>query len=204
MALIYAKIAGKMRELTFRALVKNMHQGRIARTMEDEKFKRLKVFLEQKLKGTKFTTFKCLEREARSLAAQRIKNNAMAKRVAAFLEMKIKGIKFAQFSAFKRFAKEMAAERAEEERLARLIAERDSQSLHRLRVFLSGKEARMKYSMFSYWKWMTTHNQERAMEKTLEAKRKEREALEAELRKLEHKAGIYSTSDVEADLANAN
>merc|ERR1712025_444962 len=90
------------------------------------------------------------------------------------------------------------------ERLARLIAERDSQSLHRLRVFLSGKEARMKYSMFSYWKWVTTHNQERAMEKTLEAKRKEREALEAELRKLEHKAGIYSTSDVEADLANAN
>merc|ERR1712178_96302 len=57
----FARIAGKMKDLTFRALVKNMQMGRIARMGEDEKFKRLKVFLEAKLKGMKFSTFKCLE-----------------------------------------------------------------------------------------------------------------------------------------------
>jgi len=203
LSLIFAKMAGKMRDLTFRALVKNAQVGRIARLCEDEKFKRLKVFLERKIKGVKFATFKCLERESDQLAMKRIKNNECAKRVGAFLEMKMKGIKFAQFNSFKRYAKDAALERDEEDRLAKLIAQRDSQSLHRLRVFLQGKEARMKYTMFSYWKWLTTHNQERIMEKILAEKRKQREDLETKLRKLEHKVGIYSHGDLEGDKASA-
>jgi DNA phosphorothioation-dependent restriction protein DptG len=69
----FAKIAGKMKQLCFRALEKHMHMKRIASMGENERFKRLKVFLEGKLKGIKFSTFKALEREAKDLMARRIK-----------------------------------------------------------------------------------------------------------------------------------
>jgi hypothetical protein len=202
--LIFAKIAGKMKDLTFRALVKNMQMGRIARMGEDERFKRLKVFFEQKLKGVKFSTFKCLEREARQLKAGRIKNNSMAKRVAAFLEMKIKGIQFAIFSAFKRHAKDSKAERGEEDRLARLIAERDSQSLQRLKIFLQGKEARLKYAFFSFWVKAMHGSSEMRLRETLAEKRKKRQALESKLRDLERQLGSGGRGDVESQIADAN
>jgi len=201
--LIFAKIAGKMKDLTFRALVKNMQMGRIARMGEDERFKRLKVFLENKLKGVKFSTFKCLEREARAQKTGRIKGNAMAQKVAAFLEMKIKGIKFAIFSAFKRHAKDSALENAEKERLARLIAERDSQSLQRLKIFLQGKEMRLKYAFFSFWTQCMAGSTEFRMRELLAEKRKKRQALESQLRDLERQLGGRGSGDLEAQIADA-
>merc|ERR1740117_931241 len=130
-------------------------QCRIANMGEDERFKRLKVFLEAKLKGVKFATFKALEREMRDLVKARMKNNAAARRVGDFLEMKVKGVKFSILSAFKRHAKDAAGERGEQDCLADLIALRDSQSLQRLKIFLGGKEKRMKYGGFSWWSQIT-------------------------------------------------
>jgi len=187
--LIFAKIAGKMKDLTFRALLSNMQQARIARMGEDERFKRLKVFLEQKLKGVKYSTFQCLAREARQLMAARIKNNSMAKRVGAFLEMKIKGIKFAIVSAFKRHAKENAADNAEARRLAALMSERDTQSMQRLKIFLQGKEMRLKYAFFSFWVQCMAGSTQSKMMDILEGKRKEREAMEKKLQDMERQLG---------------
>lgn len=199
--LIFARLTGKMKDLTFRALVKNMQMGRIARMGEDERFKRLKVFLEAKLKGVKYSTFRCLEREARYLKSKRIKENSMAKRVAAFLEMKVKGVKFAIFSAFKRHAKDSALDQAEIDRLARLIAERDSQSLQRLKIFLKGKEHRLKYAFFSFWVAVMAGRTQYAMEQELADKRKKREALEAKLRDLQQQLGGGRLSgDIERQL----
>jgi len=202
--LIFARLTGKMKNLTFNALVKNMQTGRIERMSESEKFKRLKVFLEQKLKGMKYSTFKCMQREARQVKAARIKNNSMAKRVAAFLELKAKGIRFAIFSAFKRHAKDSASDRSEQDRLARLIAERDSQSLQRLKIFLSGKEMRLKYAFFSFWHKCLASSTEQGMRNLLEERRKQRAALEAKLRGLERELGSSSTAgDIDRTIAEA-
>lgn len=187
--LIFARVAGKMKQLTFEALHRNMRMERIARLGEDEKFKRLKVFLEAKLKGLKYTTFHCLLQEYRDTMTQRLKHNSLAKRVGAFLEMKAKGIKFAQFHAFKRFAHESSLERAEEKRLAEIIAMRDSAALHRLKVFLQGKEARLKFAFFSFWAKVVIGSTEATMRASLHAKQKERAALEAKLKELEAQLG---------------
>lgn len=187
--LIFARVAGKMKQLTFEALHRNMRMEKIARLGEDEKFKRLKVFLEAKLKGVKYATFHCLLQEYKDVMADRLKNNHLAKRIGAFLEMKAKGIKFAQFHAFKRYAHESAADRAEEQRLADIIAMRDSASLHRLKIFLQGKEARLKFAFFSFWAKAVIGSTEATMRSSLHAKQKERAALEAKLAELEAELG---------------
>merc|ERR1712070_203146 len=72
-----------------------------------------------------------------------------------------------------------AAERAEEERLAALIAERDSQSLQRLKVFLQGKERRQLYGMFSWWSNCTFNSKGKILQKELEKAKKARMEAEA-------------------------
>merc|ERR1711966_284751 len=59
----FARLTGKMMTLTFSALKKNVERKKIARLGEDERFKRLKAVLEQKLKGLKFSIFQGLKRE---------------------------------------------------------------------------------------------------------------------------------------------
>jgi hypothetical protein len=202
--LIFARLTGKMKDLTFRALVKHMQMGRIARMGDDERFKRLKVFLEAKLKGVKYSTFKCLERDAMGTKAMRIKNNRLAQRVAAFLEMKIKGLKYCQFNAFKRFFKDSKSDRAEADHLAKLIAERDSQSLQRLKIFLMGKEARLKYAFFSFWVKAMHGSTQARMEDALAEKRKKRKALEAKLAELEKQlGGGRLAGDIDRQLASS-
>jgi len=198
----FARIAGKMKELTFRALHQHMQMQRIARLGDDGRFKRLKVHLEAKLKGMKFSTFKCLEREARQLKAARIKNNDMAKRVGAFLEMKIKGVKYAIFSAFKRHAKDGAMDDAEAKRLAELIAARDSASMQRLKIFLQGKEMRLKYAAFSWWAKLQSGGAQMKMEADLASKQKVRKALQDQLAKLERELGVGG-GNIEAQLDQA-
>jgi len=202
--LIYARVAGKMKQLTFEALHRNMRMEKISRLGEDERFKRLKVFLEAKLKGVKYATFHCLLQEYKDTMAQRLKRNHMAKRVAAFLEMKSKGIKFAQFHAFKRFAHENASERDEERRLADIIGMRDSASMQRLKIFLQGKEARLKFAFFSFWAKAVIGSTEATMRSSLHAKQKERAALEEKLRQLEAQLGGPVGVETEREIQEMN
>ena len=69
---------------------------------EDEKFKRLRVFLEAKLKGVKYSTFQALHREYIDIKKKEMLNNERAKKVGKYLEMVARGLTGRQFSAFKR------------------------------------------------------------------------------------------------------
>merc|ERR1712010_355321 len=89
-----------------------------------------------------------------------------------------RGLTARQFGAFKRYLFIARAEREEEARLMALIAERDSQSLQRLKVFLQGKEKRILYGMFSWWSNCTFNSNGKILQKELEKAKKAR--LEAE------------------------
>jgi hypothetical protein len=164
--------------MCFAGWKKFYQEARMAALGEDERFKRLKVFLEAKLKGAKYATFKALQREYIDLKKAQMGNNERAKKVAQYLEMIARGIVARLFSAFKRNAFLIKQERAEEERLMKLIMERDSQSLQRLKIFLMGKEKRMMYGGFSWWSNCTFNSKTKVMEREVEKARKAR--IEAE------------------------
>merc|ERR1711937_915925 len=156
--------------------------GRKSRSIKDqmelERYKRLKVFLEAKLKGVKFATFKALHREYLDLKKSQMLNNDRAKKVAQYLEMIARGLQARLFGAFKRYQFLMKAERDEEARLAALIAERDSQSLQRLKIFLGSKEKRMKYGGFSWWANCTFNSKTKVLLREVEKAKAARIAAE--------------------------
>merc|ERR1712159_394513 len=174
----FARLNGKFKDMCFSGWKKFYQNAKIAALGEDERFKRLKVFLEAKLKGVKYATFKALHREYIDLKKAQMGNNERAKKVAQYLEMIARGIVARLFSAFKRFRFLARQEREEEARLAALIAERDSQSLQRLKIFLMGKEKRMLYGGFSWWSNCTFNSKTKVMEREVEKARKAR--MEAE------------------------
>merc|ERR1719178_530471 len=57
----FARLNGKFKDMCFAGWKKFYQEARIANLGEDERFKRLKVFLEAKLKGAKYATFKALQ-----------------------------------------------------------------------------------------------------------------------------------------------
>jgi hypothetical protein len=175
----FARLNGKFKDMCFSGWKKFYQNAKIAALGEDERFKRLKVFLEAKLKGVKFATFKALHREYLDLKKAQMNNNERAKKVAKYLEMIARGLVHRQFSAFKRNQFLARAERDEEARLAALIAERDSQSMQRLRLFLSSKEKKAMYGMFSWWSNCTFNSKGRILQKELEKAKKARMEAEA-------------------------
>jgi len=174
----FARLNGRFKDMCFSGWKKFYTRKKMEAMGEDERFKRLKVFLEAKLKGTKFATFRALHREYIDLRKSQMLNNERAKKVGTYLEMIARGLTGRQFGAFKRYVFVARAERAETDRLAALIAERDSQSLQRLKVFLSGKEKRQLYGMFSWWSNCTFNSKGKILQKELEKAKKAR--LEAE------------------------
>jgi hypothetical protein len=174
----FARLNGKFKAMCFSGWKKFYQEAKIAALGEDERFKRLKVFLEAKLKGVKYATFKALHREFIDLKKMQMLNNERAKKIGTYLEMIARGIVARLFGAFKRYRFIAKAERDEEERLMKLIAERDSASLQRLKVYLMGKEKRMIYGAFSWWSNCTFNSKTKVMEREVEKARKAR--IEAE------------------------
>merc|ERR1719453_2050336 len=172
----FARLNGKFKDMCFRGWKKFYQNAKIAALGEDERFKRLKVFLEAKLKGVKYATFKALHREFMDLKKMQMFNNEKAKKVAILLEKIGKGLVARIFSAFKRFSFESKKEKAEADRLAALIAESDNQALQRLKIFLGSKEKRMKYAGFSWWSNCTFNSKTKVLEKEVEKVRKAKEA----------------------------
>merc|ERR1711990_1332130 len=138
----FARLNGRFKDMCFKGWKKFYQEAKIRNMGEDERFKRLKVFLEAKLKGMKYATFKALHREMLDIQKMAMFNNDKAKKVAMFLETIARGIVARLMGAFKRNAFICKQERAEEERLAALIANSDSAALQRLKIFLQGKEKR--------------------------------------------------------------
>merc|ERR1712017_39531 len=98
----FAKLNGKFKDMCFSGWKQFYQVQKMAALGEDERFKRLKVFLEAKLKGVKFATFKALHREYIDLKKAQMGNNERAKKVAQYLEMIARGLQARLFSAFKR------------------------------------------------------------------------------------------------------
>merc|ERR1711998_336388 len=175
----FARLNGKFKDMCFAGWKKFYQTAKMAALGEDERFKRLKVFLEAKLKGVKFATFKALHREFIDLRKAQMLNNERAKKVAKYLEMIARVLVHRQFSAFKRNQFLARAEREEEARLAALIAERDSQSMQRLKLYLASKEKKAMYGMFSWWSNCTFNSKGRILQKELEKAKKARMEAEA-------------------------
>merc|ERR1711998_485105 len=175
----FARLNGKFKDMCFSGWKKVYQTAKMAALGEDERFKRLKVFLEAKLKGVKFATFKALHREFIDLRKAQMLNNERAKKVAKYLEMIARVLVHRQFSAFKRNQFLARAEREEEARLAALIAERDSQSMQRLKLYLASKEKKAMYGMFSWWSNCTFNSKGRILQKELEKAKKARMEAEA-------------------------
>merc|ERR1711998_128973 len=175
----FARLNGKFKDMCFAGWKKFYQVAKMSNLGEDERFKRLKVFLEAKLKGMKFATFKALHREFIDLKKAQMLNNERAKKVGTYLEMIARGLTARQFGAFKRFQFLMKAERDEEARLAALIAERDSQSMQRLKLYLSSKEKKAMYGMFSWWSNCTFNSKGKILQKELEKAKKARMEAEA-------------------------
>lgn len=131
------------------------------------------------MKGMKFATFKALHREYLDIKKKAMLNSDRAKKIGTYLEMIARGLTARQFNAFKRYQFLIRSERDEEARLMALIAERDSQSLQRLKVFLMGKEKRMLYGGFSWWSNCTFNSKAKILQKELEKAKKARIEAEA-------------------------
>merc|ERR1712216_111547 len=201
----FARLNGKFKDMCFSGWKKFYQNAKIAALGEDERFKRLKVFLEAKLKGVKFATFRALHREFIDPRKAQMNNNERAKKIGTYLEMIARGIVARLFGAFKRYRFIAKAERDEEERLMKLIAERDSASLQRLKVYLMGKEKRMIYGAFSWWSNCTFNSKTKVMEREVEKARKAR--IDAEKACEDLKASMSSdarTADAQAKLADAD
>merc|ERR1719199_2314910 len=81
----FARLNGKFKDMCFRGWKKFYQNAKIAALGEDERFKRLKVFLEAKLKGVKYATFKALHRECMDIRKAQMANNERVKKVAQYL-----------------------------------------------------------------------------------------------------------------------
>ena len=175
----FARLNGKFKDMCFSGWKKFYTNARMSNLAEDEKFKRLRVFLEAKLKGAKFATFQALHREYLDIKKKAMLNNDRAKKVAKYLEMIARGLIARQFGAFKRFVFLRRAEKAEEDRLAKLIAESDSQALQRLKIFMGSKEKKQLYGLFSWWANCTFNSKTKILQKEYEKMKKARIEAEA-------------------------
>jgi len=199
--LYFAKMAGKMKSLTFTALNKQAMVGRMSRQLEGEKFKKLKAFLQAKMKGIKYATFAALAQEARDIKMRRLLNNEKAVKVGAFIAGLMKGKIWSLFNAFQRHATMKKAERAEIERLKALLAMNDSASMQRLKIFLSGKEKRLKFMAFSWWVKTKATTALAKMEDELSAKIRARKAMEEKLKAAQGQLGGFSVGRLDEEQA---
>jgi len=199
----FARLNGKFLDMCWRGWRKFVQDEKLRNMGEDERFKRLKTFLGAKLKGMKYAVFHGLCREAKDNKKMAMMNSDKAKKVACYLEMICRGIVQRIFGAMKRYRFMAKQLREEEERLAALLADKHSQSLQRLKIFLSGKEKRMLYGGFRWWQNCTVNSKFGIMEREVDRARKARIAAEEECAAL--KASLENSgakSELEAKLAD--
>jgi len=198
----FARLNGKFLDMCWRGWKKFVQDEKLRMMGEDERFKRLKTFLGAKLKGMKYAVFHGLVREAKDNKKMAMMNSDKAKKVACYLEMICRGIVQRIFGAMKRYRFMAKQEREEQERLAALLADKHSQSLQRLKIFLAGKEKRMLYGGFRWWQNCTVNSKFGIMEREVDRARKARIKAEEECAAL--KASLDNSgakSELEAKLA---
>jgi hypothetical protein len=152
----FARIAGKMKQMCFKALVTKTNQIKAIRMLESEAGQRLKAFLAGKLASTLRKCYQGILGNHRRIEAENIKNNDNAKKVGLLLEKIARGLVHRQFAGFVRFHLQMKEERAAEAALNERLAMMDELNKAKLRIFLDAKRLGKMSTFFAHWKniWM--------------------------------------------------
>jgi hypothetical protein len=192
----FAKIAGKMKNMCFKALVVKTNQAKAMRLLESEAGQRLKAFLAGKLQGTLRKCYQAIIGNHRRIEQENMKNNDNAKKVALLLEKLARGIVHRQFSAFVRFYMLAKEERAAEAALNERLAMMDELNKAKLRIFLDAKRLGKMSVFYAHWKNIWMNRELIELYEMLEKEEELRKAAEEELERLKSASG--SASDAAA------
>merc|ERR1719454_2729796 len=202
----FARLAGKMKQICFKALVTKTNQIKAIRMLESEAGQRLKAFLAGKLASTLRKCYQGILKNHRRIEAENIKNNDNAKKVGLLLEKIARGIVHRCFSAFNRYYMEQKEFRAAEAALAERLAMMDELNKAKLRVFLDAKRLGKMSTFFKHWANIAQNAALIELYEMLEKEEALRKA-EEELARLQGDSadGNAAASDAEAavDAANA-
>merc|ERR1719473_2086246 len=203
----FAKIAGQLKSMCFKALVVKTNQMKTMRMLEGEAGQRLKAFLASKLASTLRKCYQAIITNHRRIECENMKNNDNAKKVALLLEKLARGIVHRCFSAFNRHFQLAAEFRAAEAELAARLAQMDDLNKAKLRVFLDAKRLGKMSSFFKHWSNIAQNAALIELYEMLEKEEALRKAAEEELARLQGDSadGNAAASDAEAavDAANA-
>merc|ERR1711935_1005358 len=147
----FARIAGLMKEVTFKGLCVHARQSKATKLLDSEAGKRLKVFLASKLASVLRKAYTAIIRNHDNIAAENMKNNDKAKKVGLMLEKIARGLVHRCFNAFIRHFQDCAEERAAQDAINAALAGMDEANKAKLRVFLMGKEKQKMMMFFKQW-----------------------------------------------------
>jgi hypothetical protein len=185
----FARLAGKMKNICFKALVVKSNQAKALRLLDSEAGQRLKAFLAGKLQGTLRKCYQGILTNHRKIEQENMKNNDNAKKVALLLEKIARGIQHRQFSALVRHAMTAKEERAAEAALNERLAMMDELNKAKLRIFLDAKRLGKMSTFYAHWKNIWMNRELIELYEMLEKEEEMRKAAEEELERLQNQSG---------------
>jgi hypothetical protein len=185
----FAKLAGKMKNICFRALVVATNQSKVMKALEGEAGQRLKAFLAGKLQGTLRKCYQGLINNHRAIECENMKNNGNAKKVALLLEKLARGLVHRQFMGLVRYHLLMQEERAAEAAIAERLGMMDELNKAKLRIFLDGKRLGKMSTFYAHWKNIWINRELVELYEMLEEEERLRKAAEEELGRLQGDTG---------------
>jgi hypothetical protein len=203
----FAKIAGQLKNMCFKALVVKTNQNKTLKLLEGEAGQRLKAFLASKLASTLRKCYQAIITNHRRIECENMKNNDNAKKVALLLEKLARGIVHRCFSAFNRHFQLAAEFRAAEAELAGRLAQMDDLNKAKLRVFLDAKRLGKMSGFFKHWANIAQNAALIELYEMLEKEEAMRKAAEEELERLmgqsDELGGGVAAIEAQVDEANA-
>merc|ERR1719453_728822 len=203
----FAKIAGLLKNMCFKALVVKTNQNKTLRLLEGEAGQRLKAFLASKLATVLRKCYQAILLNHRRIECENMKNNDNAKKVALLLEKLARGIVLRCFSAFNRYHMMAAEMRAAEAALADRLAQMDDLNKAKLRVFLDAKRLGKMSGFFKHWANIAQNAALIELYEMLEKEEAMRKAAEEELERLmgqsDQLGGGVAAIEAQVDEANA-
>merc|ERR1711990_181259 len=202
----FAKIAGQLKNMCFKALVVKTNQAKTMRLLEGEAGQRLKAFLASKLASTLRKCYQAILTNHRRIEAENIKNNDNAKKVGLLLEKLARGIVHRCFSAFNRYYMEQKEFRAAEAALAERLGMMDELNKAKLRVFLDAKRLGKMSTFFKHWANIAQNAALIELYEMLEKEEAMRKAAEEELARLmgDSDAANAGASAIDAQVDEVN
>jgi len=202
----YAQVAGRIKNMCFKALAVRTNQIKAQRMLEGEAGQRLKAFLAGKLASTLRKCYMAIIKNHDNIAAENMKNNENAKKVGLLLEKIARGIVHRIFSAFVRKSLLAKEERAAQDALNGRLAALDEANKAKLRVFLDAKRLGKMSTFFKHWSNVAQNAALIELYEALEeeeAKKKKAEELLAKLQdEMDGQGDLAAQAQAEVDALN--